>query len=127
MLSNTQDRVTDLDRAILRPAFLRGWRSIRRGTPFDYADGSMLYERGRQIAIVTRQILGHIPPLPQGLELVRPIYLDARLRQWSPGHTQGFERLRDPETGGLSTSLYAAQYIKPDLHSGKSLDNLLGL
>jgi hypothetical protein len=70
-----------IDGAILRPAMRAGYDSIRRGGDFDYAaaERDWGYERGRQFAICVRQVLGYIPPLPRGLDFVRPIYIALRL------------------------------------------------
>lgn len=127
MFANEQNAYNTIDKALLNPAFVRGWDSIRRGAPFDYDEPGYNYERGRQAAILTRQVLGYVPPIRQSLELVRPIYLNARIEQWISGDTRGFSSLKDSR-GKFSVDLYAKQYISHTAPTAApKLDGLLGL
>lgn len=80
---NATVTVAGIDAVLLKKSFVAGWDSIRRGAAFDYsiADQTINYERGRQAALVFRSIHGFVPPLPAGLELLRPLYISLRLDQ----------------------------------------------
>lgn len=122
---NLSGKFNSLDKALKNPDFLSGWREVRGGLPFDYDVDSFSYERGRQCAIVVRQVLGYIPPMPGGIELVRPVYLQCRLDQTISGDTSGLESLRGDD-GNLNLDRYMRQFDrKADAAPGK-LDSLLG-
>jgi hypothetical protein len=124
MLINSNTRQKKLDAVMLRPAFIRGWDSIRRGAAFDYDDPESIgYERGRQAAIITRQVLGYVPPLRQSLDLVRPIYINARLELWISGDNSGLKVAAD-SNGKFSPEKYAAEFI--DTSAPSKLDSLFG-
>lgn len=80
---NATVKTGSIDSVLLKKTFLAGWNSVRRGAAFDYeaADQSLNYEQGRQAAVVFRSIHNFIPPLPAGLDLLRPLYISLRLDQ----------------------------------------------
>jgi hypothetical protein len=124
MLVNVNTRHKKLDAVMLRPAFIRGWDSIRHGAAFDYNDPEGVgYERGRQTAIITRQVLGYVPPLRKSLELVRPIYINARLELWISGDNSRLKLAAD-SNGKFSPALYAQHYV--DQSAPSKLDSLFG-
>lgn len=80
-MQNDSHHHTAIDDVLRQKELLSGYESIRRGSAFDYdiAERNWNYERGRQLAICVRQVLGYIPPMPGGIELVRPTYIALRL------------------------------------------------
>lgn len=122
---NIHGRLTSIDALLRKPPWLAGYRSIRNGEPFDYENARFPYEFGRQCAIVVRQVLGYLPPMPQGIDLVRPIYLQCRLDQTIPGDNSGLAKLRRAD-GRLDLDRYMREFSKQPPAASGAMDNLLG-